>query len=119
MPCACSLIALARDDSNARGQLLEGYRPYLTLLARVQIGRQLRGKADPDDLVQETFLLAHREFATFRGQTEPELTAWLRRILARIASGELTAPPGIVARLDGASTALEAAGKRSSRQRRP
>jgi RNA polymerase sigma-70 factor (ECF subfamily) len=77
-----SLIALAREDSSARGQLLEGYRPYLTLLARVQIGRQLRGKADPEDLVQETFLLAHREFAGFRGQTEPELTAWLRRILA-------------------------------------
>ena len=77
-----TLIALARDDTTARGQLLEGYRPYLTLLARVQIGRQLRGKADADDLVQETFLRAHREFRGFRGQTEPELAAWLRRILA-------------------------------------
>ncbi len=77
-----ALIALARDDGPARGELLERYRPYLTLLARVQIGRQLQGKVDADDLVQETFLRAHREFAGFRGQTEPELTAWLRTILS-------------------------------------
>jgi RNA polymerase sigma-70 factor (ECF subfamily) len=77
-----ALIPLAHKDGPARGQLLERYRHYLTLLARVQIGRRLQGKVDADDLVQETFLLAHREFPQFRGLTEPELAAWLRRILA-------------------------------------
>jgi RNA polymerase sigma-70 factor (ECF subfamily) len=76
------LIALARNFAEARGRLLECYRPYLSLLARVQIGRRMQGKADPDDLVQETFLYAHREFENFRGATEAELAAWLRRILA-------------------------------------
>ena len=33
-------------------------------------------------MVQETFLRAKRTFETFRGETEAELTAWLRRILA-------------------------------------
>jgi RNA polymerase sigma-70 factor (ECF subfamily) len=61
---------------------LERYRAYLALLARLQIGRLLRGKADPADLVQETFLEASRGFARFRGATEAELTAWLRQILA-------------------------------------
>jgi RNA polymerase sigma-70 factor, ECF subfamily len=78
------LIALARDgDGPALGALLELYRNYLTLLARVQIGRRLQGKADPADLVQETFLEAHRHFARFRGTVEAELTSWLRQILAR------------------------------------
>jgi RNA polymerase sigma-70 factor (ECF subfamily) len=73
----------ARGGSDeALGQLLESYQPYLVLLARVQIGQRLRGKVDPDDLVQEVFLEAHRQFAKFRGTTEQELTAWLRSILA-------------------------------------
>jgi RNA polymerase sigma-70 factor (ECF subfamily) len=77
-----ALIAQARAEGASRGMLLERYRPYLTLLARVQIGRRIQGKVDADDLVQETFLRAHREFDGFRGQGEPELAAWLRRILA-------------------------------------
>jgi RNA polymerase sigma-70 factor (ECF subfamily) len=77
------LIARARGgEAGALGHLLECYEPYLTLLARVQIGRRLQGKADCADLVQETFLEAARQFARFRGETEPELAAWLRQILA-------------------------------------
>jgi RNA polymerase sigma-70 factor (ECF subfamily) len=78
-----SLLRLARAGSApAVGQLLEGYRNYLTLLARVQIGRRLRGKVDADDLVQDTFLEAHRHFGRFQGTTEAALVAWLRQILA-------------------------------------
>lgn len=76
------LMAAARRDAEALGALLDPYRPYLALLARVQIGRRLRGKADPADLVQDTFLEAHRHFARFEGGTERTLLAWLRRILA-------------------------------------
>lgn len=77
------LLACSRtDDAAARGQLLEMYRGYLKLLARVQIGKRLQGKLDSSDLVQETFLEAHRDFAQFRGATEAELVSWLRQILA-------------------------------------
>src|SRR3954462_10213003 len=77
------LLPLARArDGQAQGALLEQYRNYLTLLARVQIGRRLQGKVDPADLVQETFLKAHRDLASFRGKTEGELCSWLRQILA-------------------------------------
>src|SRR5437016_3851474 len=81
------LLHQARDgDDAALGRLLESYSRYLTLLARVQVGRRIQGKVDPDDVVQETFLDAHRQFPQFRGTTEAELAAWLRRILA----GQLT-----------------------------
>jgi RNA polymerase sigma-70 factor (ECF subfamily) len=77
------LLAGARSgDEGALGGLLERYRAYLLLLARLQIGRRLQGKADPADMVQETFLEAARHFGQFRGVTEPELTSWLRQILA-------------------------------------
>jgi RNA polymerase sigma-70 factor (ECF subfamily) len=77
------LIARAQaGDDAALGQLLEHYRAYLTLLARLQIGRRLQGKADCTDVVQETFLEAARHFTQFRGASEPELAAWLRQILA-------------------------------------
>jgi len=69
-------------DGTTLGRLLELYRRYLTLLARVQIGQRLQGKVDASDLVQETFLEAHRNFTTFRGGSEAELIRWLRQILA-------------------------------------
>jgi RNA polymerase sigma-70 factor (ECF subfamily) len=84
-PGVGQLLALARAGSEAaRGQLLEQYRNYLTLLARLQIGRRLQGKVDEADMVQDTFLEAHRQFARFRGDSEAEMTAWLRTILAGV-----------------------------------
>jgi len=82
------LLHRARGGENeSLGHLLESYRNYLTLLARLQIDRRLQGKADTADLVQEVFLAAHRDFGQFRGASEPEFLAWLRRLLAhRIAN---------------------------------
>jgi RNA polymerase sigma-70 factor (ECF subfamily) len=78
-----ALLTNARaGDKQALGELLGQYTHYLALLARVQIGRRLRGKVDDVDLVQETFLEAHRHFEGFRGTTEGELVSWLRKILA-------------------------------------
>jgi RNA polymerase sigma-70 factor (ECF subfamily) len=75
------LAAARRGDAEARGRLLESYRSYLTLLARLEIDRRLQGKADPADLVQETFLEAHRDLDRFRGTTEKEFLTWLRQVL--------------------------------------
>jgi RNA polymerase sigma-70 factor (ECF subfamily) len=77
------LLEQARTpDGVAFGQLLELYRSYLTLLARLKLGRRLRSKTDSADLVQETFMEAHRHFAAFQGRTEAEFVSWLRQILA-------------------------------------
>ena len=69
-------------DGDARGQLLECYRPYLALLARLQISRRLQGKVDASDVVQDVMLETHRNFDRFRGGSETEFVAWLRGILA-------------------------------------
>jgi RNA polymerase sigma-70 factor (ECF subfamily) len=82
LPNPTDLIGKARrGDEAALGRLLELSRNYLKLLARLQIDRQLQGKADASDLVQETFMEAVRDFPGFRGFSEAEWLAWLRRIL--------------------------------------
>jgi RNA polymerase sigma-70 factor (ECF subfamily) len=78
------LVRLARGgDDTALGQLLELYRDYLRLVARSLIGPALRTRVAPSDLVQETFLEAHRDFGQFEGASECDLLAWLRKILVR------------------------------------
>ncbi len=84
-----ALLAQAKaGDGDALGRLLERYRNYLALMVRLQLGR-LRGKLDAEDLLQEVSLEAHREIARFRGATEGEFLAWLRRVLSGIYSNQL------------------------------
>jgi RNA polymerase sigma-70 factor (ECF subfamily) len=61
---------------------LARFRNYLRLLAGVHLDNRLRSKLDPSDLVQQTLLEAHKDFARYAGGTDAELTAWLRKILA-------------------------------------
>jgi RNA polymerase sigma-70 factor, ECF subfamily len=63
------LLFLARTGIvSVLGEFLELYRGYLMLLCRLQIDRRLQGKVDAADLVQETFLEAHRDFGQFAGR---------------------------------------------------
>ena len=70
------------EPTGAPGSALEQFRPYLLLLARLQLGRQFQGKLDASDVVQQTLLEAHRQRHQFQGSSSRQLLAWLRRILA-------------------------------------
>ena len=83
------LIRAKGGDGHALGGLIERYRNYLGLLARLQIGRRLQGKFDVDDLIQEVSLEAHKNIGRFRGQSEAEFLSWLRLILAAILSNQV------------------------------
>lgn len=78
------LLQRAKDgDEQAKSELFENYRAYLTYVAQQSIGPELRRRYDPGDVVQEAYVAATRGFASFRGDSEPEFTDWLVKILQR------------------------------------
>ena len=81
------LIGRAREgDRDVLFELIGSYRPYLKLLARLQKDLRLQAKLDDSDLAQEAAAMAIAGFPAFAGQTEHELTSWLRAIMARAAA---------------------------------
>jgi RNA polymerase sigma-70 factor (ECF subfamily) len=64
------------------GVLLESFRDYLALLARLQLPPRLRGKIDLSGIVQQTLLEAHRALDQLRQMTAEQQAAWLRKALA-------------------------------------
>jgi RNA polymerase sigma-70 factor (ECF subfamily) len=69
--------------SGDTGQDLERFRPYLRVLAQLELDPRLRAKLDPSDIVQQTLLRAYQARSQFRGHTTAEHAAWLRQILVR------------------------------------
>jgi RNA polymerase sigma-70 factor, ECF subfamily len=79
---AADLLQSAREGSaTARGQLLEMCRTYLVAVADRRIEQDLRTKVAVSDLVQDTFLEAHRDFDGFAGASSAELLSWLSKIM--------------------------------------
>jgi len=75
-------IRLAREgQQEALNELLDAHRNYLRILADSCLHREMQGKADASDIVQETLLKVHQNFRHFRGTTELEWMSWLRKIL--------------------------------------
>ena len=82
-PNVTELIDAARHgDVECRERLFEVCRGYLGFAARAQVESWLKVKVDASDLVQQTMLEAHRDFDRFKGVSEQEWLAWLRKILS-------------------------------------
>ena len=114
------LLALAKEgDGDALGRLIERHRDYLILLTRMKVGRSLRGKLDPEDILQEMSLEAHRAIGRFRGSSELAFRAWLRQILAAVLSNQIRRFHGTKGRDPRLERSLAEDLDRSSRALRP
>jgi RNA polymerase sigma-70 factor, ECF subfamily len=62
-------------------KLIAASRGFLWSVALREVPSDLRPKVSASDLVQESLLEAHRDFARFDGSDQYEFFAWLKRIL--------------------------------------
>ena len=112
-------------DPNEANEFFQ-YRGYLHFLAKQLLSTHYNGKLDQSDIVQQTLLKAFAKQAQFQGQTEAEMLAWLRQILARTVAHatrelhskkrDIKREQSILADLDASSTRLESllAGKEAT-----
>ena len=110
------LAAFREGRDEAGGELLRRYESWLKLLARLEIDTQYRGKFDESDIVQQVLLEAVRDFPQFRGGTEAEFTAWLRRILAHVLAHEFRRYRGTQKRDIAQEVSLEQTLQRSAQR---
>jgi RNA polymerase sigma-70 factor (ECF subfamily) len=71
------------DDGAELARRLESFRNHLLLLARAQVDDRLRGRLDPEDLVQQTLARTFERRDRFRGTSDAQRAAWLRMLPSR------------------------------------
>ena len=99
------LIARARaGDAPSYDRLFALAAPRLRLYLRVRMGAALRAVAEPEDVLQETWLEAHRALSRFEDRGSGSFTRWLCRIAENVMRGladrrdaRKRTPPGAVA----------------------
>lgn len=77
------LARLAQSgDEDALNELFSRYQEPLRRIVRVRLGKRIRqaGALDSMDIVQETFVNAHRKLPDFEIRHERSVIAWLARI---------------------------------------
>jgi RNA polymerase sigma-70 factor (ECF subfamily) len=89
-PWTNALLEQARQgDREALGRLLEAQRSALRRLAERQLEGRIAVRVDASDIIQQTFLEAHRSFPQFAGQDVRQLAAWLEGILDHKVAGAI------------------------------
>jgi len=71
---------IKNGDQEALSALFAKYRPRLAVLIHYRISPELRGFFEVDDILQETFLKAFRDFDQFKYQSPGSFMSWLARI---------------------------------------
>ncbi len=82
------MLMHTRPLSGDLGRILDGFREYLRLLARLQLRANLAGKVDLSGVVQQTLLEAYQAGDGFPSGAARQ-AAWLRRALANNLTDEI------------------------------
>ncbi|TWT78561.1 RNA polymerase sigma factor [Posidoniimonas polymericola] len=77
------LIAARNGDDDALGAICQRLYGYLLVVARRGIGSDLAAKVGASDVVQQSMMEAHQDFARFDGANEEEFRAWIGLLLQR------------------------------------
>ena len=76
------LVRAAAGDEEARDQLFARYRKRLKQMVRLRLSRQLQGRVDDSDILQEAFLEAAQRFPDYLADRPLPFFLWLRHITA-------------------------------------
>lgn len=70
-------------DERALAELFSKERDRLWRMVQARLDRRLRGRVDPDDILQEAYLDATRRIAHFAGEPTMSFFLWLRLIVGQ------------------------------------
>lgn len=72
-----------RGESDALGELLRQFRPYVRLLVQGASPRKMQARHDDSDLIQDVMLTVHQAFPYFKGESIGQFVGWLRTVALR------------------------------------
>jgi len=77
---------LKQGDSAAFGESFTLHRPRIWQIIHFRLSDKIRGRVDPDDVVQEVFLEAEKRLRHYREGDFPSLFLWLRLVTGQTLS---------------------------------
>ncbi len=75
------LVRLRQGDREVLGELFGLHRARLWRMVRFRMDRRLLARVDPDDILQEAFLVGSRRIESFLSERGASLFIWLRLIV--------------------------------------
>lgn len=77
---------LADGDTIVFGELFTNHRPRLWQIIHFRLSDKIRGRVDPDDVVQEVYLEAEKRLRHYVDGDFPSLFLWLRLVVGQTLS---------------------------------
>ena len=77
------LQSAAGGSQPALGELLDRYRARLRHMVRLRMDRRVRGRVDPSDVIQDTFVEASRRLSEYVNNPSVAFFVWLRYLAAQ------------------------------------
>jgi RNA polymerase sigma-70 factor (ECF subfamily) len=70
----------APGEQRALAELFDHYRERLWRMVHLRLDRRLQGRLDPEDVLQETFLVLARRFGEYQANPSMPFFLWLRQL---------------------------------------
>jgi RNA polymerase sigma-70 factor (subfamily 1) len=74
------VFQVKKGDNSALNELFRRYLPRLRRVVRIKMGPRLRQCLDPDDLVQETYMVAMSKVSELEIRSQASIMQWLTKI---------------------------------------
>lgn len=70
--------AAANGDEPALAELFDSFRPRLLRMIQIRLDRRLQRRIDPQDVLQDTFVVVQKKFPRYLANPQLPFFLWLR-----------------------------------------